>query len=108
MPPNERPVASVARKALTRSFVTSSPLISPIVAPATIATGKAHHTPRWTAASAASTSLEDEDRPKRQVEIAGDDRSSVTAHAAMPIVAFWKTRLRRFCDVRKTGEAAEK
>ena len=50
MPPNTRALASVARNAFTRSFVTSSPLMSPIAAPEASATGKAHHTPKWTAA----------------------------------------------------------
>jgi hypothetical protein len=45
MPPNVSAVASVARKALMRSFVTSSPLISPIAAPERIVTGNAQYTP---------------------------------------------------------------
>jgi len=74
MPPNERALASVARNAFTRSFVTSSPLMSPIAAPARSATGKHHHTPQWTAAHAASTLAQHEDRAEREVEVAGDDR----------------------------------
>ena len=88
MPPNERPLASVARNALTRSFVTSSPLMRPMIAPEPIATGKHHATPQWTAAHAPSTSLsakiDPSDRSKLPAMIV-----KVTATAAMPIVAFW-------------------
>ena len=87
-PVNESPLASVARNALTRSFVTITPLTRPISAPEPIATGKHHHTPQWTAAHAPSTSL--------SAKIAPSERSklpamivNVTAHAAMPTVAFW-------------------
>jgi hypothetical protein len=45
IPPNVRAVASVARNALILSFVTSSPLISPIAAPEKIVTGNAQYTP---------------------------------------------------------------
>jgi hypothetical protein len=81
--------------------------MSPIAKPDRIATGNAHHTPQWTAAHAPSTSL--------STKIAPSERSKlpamivyVTAQAAMPSVAFWKTRLRRFCEVRKTDDAIEK
>ena len=50
MPPNVSADASVARKALMRSFVTSNPLMAPIAAPDRSATGNAHTTPMWTAA----------------------------------------------------------
>ncbi len=107
MPPNVRAVASVARNAFTRSFVTSSPLMRPIAAPATIATGNAHATPMWTAAYAASTSLSTKIDPSERSKLPAMI-VRVTAQAAMPIVAFWKSTLRRFCEVRKTDEATVK
>ena len=71
MPPNVRALASVARNAFTRSFVTSSPLMSPIARPEPIATGNVHHTPQWTAAHAPSTSL--------STKIAPSERSKLPA-----------------------------
>src|SRR5947209_6929775 len=106
-PPNDRAVASVARNALIRSLVTSSPLIMPIAAPAAIATGNAHHTPMWTAAHAASTSLRTKIDPSERSKLPAMI-VKVTAQAATPIVAFWKTRLSRLFLVRKTDEATEK
>ena len=86
IPVNASAVASVARNALTRSFVMIAPLTRPIAAPETIATGKHHHTPQCTAAHAHRTSA--------SVKIAPSERSklpamivSVTAHAGIPTVA---------------------
>jgi hypothetical protein len=107
MPANVRAVASVARNAFTRSTVTSSPLMSPITTPARIAMGNAHHTPKWTAAYAPSTSLRTKIDPSERSKLPAMI-VRVTAQAAMPMVAFWKRRLRRFCEVRKTGDAIEK
>ena len=106
-PPNVSAVASVARNALMRSFVTSKPLMAPISAPATIATGNAHTTPTWTAKYAASTSLRTKIDPSERSKLPAMI-VNVTAQAATPMVAFWKTRLRRLFLVRKTDEASEK
>ncbi len=59
-----------------------------MTAPEPIVTGKHHAMPQWTAAHAPSTSLsakiDPSDRSKLPAMIV-----NVTAHAAMPIVAFW-------------------
>ena len=57
MPKKTSPEASVARKALTRSLVIRSPLISPIAAPAASATGNASQMFQCTAAQAATSAL---------------------------------------------------
>ena len=90
-----------------RSFVTSSPLMRPITAPETIATGNAHTTPQWTAAHAPSTSVRTKIDPSERSKLPAMI-VNVTAQAATPMVAFWKTRLRRLFLVRKTDEAIEK
>ena len=89
IPVNASAVASVARNAFTRSFVMIVPLTRPMAAPETIATGKHHHTPQWTAAHAHRTSA--------SVKIAPSERSkfpativSVTAHAR--VSRRWRSR----------------
>src|SRR6516164_7435025 len=61
----------------------------------------------WWAAHAPSTSLRTKIDPSERSKLPAMI-VRVTAQAAMPMVAFWKTRLRRFCEVRKTDEAIEK